>query len=63
MENGDKAGKPHTHLEAIPVTTIWKCLIVILSHIPKSNESWEICKDKCALFNKNIINSIKSQMY
>lgn len=60
MEKGDKAGKPHAHLEAIPASTIWKCLVVIPSHIPKSNESLEICEDKLALFCRNLVNSIKS---
>lgn len=55
MEKGNKAGKPHAHLEAIPATTIWKCLVVIPSHIPKPNESWEICKDKtCLILQKSI---------
>lgn len=60
MEKGDKAGKPHAHLEVIPAPSIWKCLVVMLSHIPKSKGSWEICKDNCALFCKNLLNSIKS---
>lgn len=60
-KRGIRPEKPNAHLEAIPATTIWKCLVVILSHIPKSNESWEICRqDKRALFHKNLDKSIKS---
>lgn len=54
MEKGDKAGKPHAHLEAIQASSIWKCLIVIPSHIPKSNDSWEICRHdkRCLILQK-----------
>lgn len=57
MEKGDKAGKPHAHLEAIPATAVWKCSVVIPSHIPKSSE---ICRrDKPALLCKNLSSTIK----
>lgn len=41
MEKGDKAGKPHTHLEIIAAAAIWKCLAMIPSHIAESIASWE----------------------
>lgn len=41
MEKGDKAGKPHTHLEIIAAAAMWKCLAMIPSHIAESIASWE----------------------
>lgn len=53
LEKGDKAGKPHAHLESVPATTVWKRLFLIPSHIPKSNKSVDPFKTRQACFVPN----------